>query len=64
MLEVDGGSLNSLNGRGVLAKGDPVHLQDVAVLCDHLVCLRRIAHLGNHQWLKFHSVEAMTIGNL
>ena len=52
VLEVDGGSLDAVLGRGLLAEGDSVHLEDVAVLRDHGVGLHRVALLGDHDWLR------------
>ncbi len=53
MLKVDcrPGGL-ALDVRRFLAEGDPMHLEDVAVLCDHNVCLDRVALFGDHHWLE------------
>ena len=51
MLQVNCRPFHAFFHGWILSKWDPVHVQDVTILGDDLMCLRWISHFGNHQGL-------------
>ena len=52
VLEVDGRPLDAVLRRALLAEGNAMHLEDVAVVRDHGVRLHRVALLRDHHGLR------------